>query len=80
MYASANVLSSFEFDAGGNRARQLKTRTEVNGKVRSEATLYLVSYEREDHTLQASALATSIKEKTAHRHSLGGMAVAREIF
>jgi len=64
------VFTSFEFDAGGNRARQQKTRTTLEGTV-VETTLYLGAYEREVH----DSTLENVPSKTIHRHTLGGIGV-----
>jgi RHS repeat-associated protein len=69
------VQSDFSFDAGGNRAKQLKQRIAANDSRQLEETLYLGSYEREIHMTKTSAAASPVVTKTVHRHNLGGFAV-----
>ncbi len=72
VHASGLVQSEFDFDAAGSRARQIKERIAVNDSRETETTLYLGSYERENHTTRANGTASSVMVKTVHRHSLGG--------
>ncbi len=73
VHASAStVISLFDFDAGGSRARQTKERISGNDSREIETTLYLGSYERENHTTKANGSASPVLVKTVHRHSLGG--------
>jgi RHS repeat-associated protein len=72
VHASARVQSEFDFDAAGGRARQIKERIAVNDSRTIENTLYLGSYERENHTTRTNALTSPVLVKTVHRHSLGG--------
>ena len=75
VYGAARVQSTFWFDAGGNRSKQLKERIGSTDERKLEETLYLGSYEREIHTTKASSTATPVLVKTVHRHSLGGIGV-----
>ncbi len=75
VYQASRVQSDFSFDAGGNRAKQLKQRIAANDSRMLEETLYLGSYEREIHMTKASAAASPVVTKTVHRHNLGGFAV-----
>ncbi len=72
VHASGLVQSEFDFDAAGSRARQIKERIAVNDSREAETTLYLGSYERENHTTRADGFSSSVMVKTVHRHSLGG--------
>jgi RHS repeat-associated protein len=73
IHASAStVISLFDFNAGGSRARQIKERISGNDSREIETTLYLGSYERENHTTKANGMASPVLVKTVHRHSLGG--------
>ena len=75
VYQASRVLSDFDFDAGGNRARQIKQRIAAGDSRQVEDTLYLGSYEREIHMTKATASASPVVTKTVHRHSIGGFAV-----
>jgi RHS repeat-associated protein len=75
VYQASRVQSDFSFDAGGNRAKQLKQRIAANDSRQLEETLYLGSYEREIHMTKASAAVSPVVTKTVHRHNLGGFAV-----
>ncbi len=74
IFAASDVQTDFQFDSGGNRSRQLKTRIALGGSRQLEETLYLGSYEREIHTTKTTATATPDLVKTVHRHSIGGFA------
>ncbi|GAA5129281.1 VCBS repeat-containing protein [Luteolibacter yonseiensis] len=73
--AGGQVESKFSFDAGGNRAGQLKERLAADDSRLLEETLYLGSYEREIHSSKASSGATPVITRTVHRHNIGGFAV-----
>ncbi len=75
IFAAARVQTDFTFDAGGNRARQIKQRINTDDTRILEETLYLGSYEREIHSTKASAAASPVLTRTVHRHSIGGFAV-----
>ncbi|MEO8617129.1 MAG: RHS repeat-associated core domain-containing protein, partial [Luteolibacter sp.] len=75
IYAAARVQTDFTFDAGGNRAKQLKKRIAPNSSRELEETLYLGSYEREIRMTQANGSATPLVTKITHRHTLGGLGV-----
>ena len=75
IFTAARVQTSFFFDAGGNRAKQLKKRIAADSSRELEETLYLGSYEREIHSSQASGSATPKVKKVVHRHTLGGLGV-----
>jgi hypothetical protein len=77
--SSAYVHSQFFFDAAGNRARQLKTRTDLSGSLKQEVTLYLGAYEREVHSTAPDSSTTPIEAKRVHRHSLGDLIYTRTI-
>jgi RHS repeat-associated protein len=72
VHAAGRVETIFDFDAGGNRARQTKERTAANDSRKIESTLHLGSYEREIHTTKSSGIAPAVLAKTVHRHSLPG--------
>jgi RHS repeat-associated protein len=72
VHAASRVTSTFDFDSGGNRARQTKERIAANDSRKIEFTLYLGSYEREIHQTKANGTAPAVLAKTVHRHSLGG--------
>jgi RHS repeat-associated protein len=72
VHAASRVTSTFDFDSGGNRARQTKERIAANDSRKIEFTLYLGSYEREIHQTKANGAAPAVLAKTVHRHSLGG--------
>lgn len=73
VHASAStVISQFDFDAAGSRARQTKERISGNDSREIETTLYLGAYEREHHTTKTNGAASPVLVKTVHRHSLGG--------
>ena len=74
IYAASRVQCNFEFDAGGNRTRQIKQRIAADDSRLLEETLYLGSYEREIHMTKATASASPVVTRTVHRHSLGGFA------
>ncbi len=59
-YGSGLVKSEFDFDAAGNRARQVKERINIDDTRQIETTLYLGAYERETHSTRASSLAVSV--------------------
>ncbi|MES2982235.1 MAG: RHS repeat-associated core domain-containing protein [Verrucomicrobiota bacterium] len=69
---ASSVVSLFDFDAAGGRARQTKERISGNDSRKIETTLYLGSYERENHTTKTNGSASPVLVKTVHRHSLGG--------
>lgn len=75
VHAAGRVETIFDFDAGGNRARQTKERTAANDSRKIESTLHLGSYEREIHTTKTSGIAPAVVAKTVHRHSLPGGAI-----
>ncbi|MEO7100143.1 MAG: RHS repeat-associated core domain-containing protein [Luteolibacter sp.] len=75
IYAAARVQTDFSFDAGGNRAKQLKKRIAADSSRKLEETLYFGSYERETHMTQANGSATPKVTKVIHRHTLGGLGV-----
>ena len=76
IYAASRVQTNFEFDAGGNRARQIKQRIAAGDASRQlEETLYLGAYEREYHRTRPVGSGTFVTDRTVHRHSLGGFAV-----
>ena len=75
VHPAATTVSDFFFDAAGNRARQIKERTAVNDSRKIEDTLYLGSYEREEHSTKTNNAAAKILVKTIHRHTLPGGAV-----
>ena len=75
IYAASRVETNFEFDAGGNRARQIKQRIAADDSRQLEDTLYLGSYEREIHETKATASASPVITRSVHRHSIGGFAV-----
>jgi len=50
VHPEGRVFSEFDFDSGGNRARQTKERTAANDSRAIEQTLHLGSYEREIHS------------------------------
>ena len=76
IYAASDVKTDFTFDAGGNRASQMKERKSLDGSAKLEETLYLGSYEREYHRSKAAASGSSyLIDRTVHRHSIGGFAV-----
>jgi len=68
------VFSSFEFDAGGNRARQITGRGQGDYSQKRQTITYLGSYEREVHESPTGS-GTYQVSKTIHRHSLGGIGV-----
>ena len=68
------MQTNFYFDAGGNRASQLKKRIAADTSQMLEETLYLGSYEREIHSTKAVGTSPVIT-RTVHRHSIGGFAV-----
>jgi RHS repeat-associated protein len=72
VHPTATVTSAFDFDSGGNRARQTKERIDANDSRVIEYTLYLGSYERELHQTKTSGGAAAVLAKTIHRHNLGG--------
>ena len=73
VHASAStVISQFDFDAAGSRARQTKERISGNDSRKIETTLYLGAYERENHTTKTNGNASPVLVKTVHRHTLGG--------
>ena len=75
IFAAARIQTDFSFDAGGNRAKQLKKRIAADSSRELEETLYLGSYEREIHSSQASGSATPKVKKVVHRHILGGLGI-----
>ncbi len=75
LYAAAQVETNFDFDAGGSRARQTKTRIGVGDSRQVEETLYLGSYERETRSSRPSGGGSFVMERVLHRHSIGGFAV-----
>ncbi|MEO7097751.1 MAG: RHS repeat-associated core domain-containing protein [Luteolibacter sp.] len=75
IYAAARVQTDFTFDAGGNRAKQLKKRIAANSSREVEETTYLGSYEREIRMTQADGSSTPLVTKITHRHTLGGLGV-----
>ncbi len=74
IYGPAKVVEEFEFDAGGSRVAQMKTRTAADNTQKIEETTYLGSYERESHSTKTTPTATPLLVKTVHRHSIGGFA------
>lgn len=70
--AGTKVVSEFDFDSGGNRARQIKERVAANDSRKIENTLYLGSYERVNHLSKTDGYASAVLEKIVHRHTLGG--------
>ncbi len=75
IYAASRVQTDFSFDAGGNRARQLKQRFNSDTSSLVEETTYLGSYEREVHSTKSAPAAPMVLTRTVHRHSIGGFAV-----
>ncbi len=75
IYAAARVQTDFSFDAGGNRAKQLKTRIAADDSRQLEETLYLGSYECEIRMTQATGHSTPRVTKIVHRHTLGGLGI-----
>ncbi len=75
IYAASRVQTDFSFDAGGNRARQLKQRLNSDTSSLVEETTYLGSYEREVHSSKSAPAAPMVLTRTVHRHSIGGFAV-----
>ena len=76
----ANVEQLFSFDAGGSRARQIKTRTALTTGAREyEVTEYLGTYEREVHSTSPDSTTTPVTTKTLHRHNLGAIVYTRAI-
>jgi len=73
LFGSATVRSSFDFDAGSNRMRQLKERISSTDSRALEETTYLGAYEREVHSSAVSGSSGFTATKTVHRHSLGGI-------
>ncbi len=75
IFVASRVKTDFDFDAGGNRARQRKERTALDDSRLFEETLYLGSYEQETHKVRAAGSATYYVDRTVHRHSIAGFAV-----
>jgi RHS repeat-associated protein len=75
IFAASRVQTDFSFDAGGNRARQLKQRLNSDTSSLVEETTYLGSYEREVHSTKSAPAAPMVLTRTVHRHSIGGFAV-----
>ncbi|GAA5484840.1 hypothetical protein Hsar01_04090 [Haloferula sargassicola] len=76
-FYSSNVTATFEFDAAGNRARQVLDRTYNMGDQAMVTTRYLGSYEFEEHlTFQAGG--GYGENKIRHRHRLGGATYLKE--
>ena len=75
IFAAARIQTDFSFDAGGNRAKQLKKRIAADSSRELEETLYLGSYEREIHSSQVNGSATPKVKKVVHRHTLGGLGI-----
>ena len=75
IYAPSQVQTNFYFDAGGNRASQLKQRIAADDSRTLEETLYLGGYERETHSTRTSGSSPPVTTRTVHRHSIGGFAV-----
>ena len=78
IYQPSVAVASFDFDAGGSRAKQVLTRT-YSDLSRSEAvTRYLGSYETEDHgSYTAAGVYTA--GKFVARHALGSALYVREV-
>ncbi len=76
-FHSSNVTATFEFDAAGNRTRQVLDRLYNTNDHASVITRYLGSYELEEHvTFQAGG--GYGENKILHRHRLGGATYLKE--
>ncbi|MFT4176049.1 MAG: RHS repeat-associated core domain-containing protein [Luteolibacter sp.] len=75
VYGEARIQTTFDFDAGGNRARQYKERISTDDSRKIEDTFYLGGYERVRHFSKTDAAAAPWFLKEVNRHHLPGIGV-----
>jgi len=76
LYAQANTIIKFDYDAGINRVRQTMERNSSSGSnniLNLVTTDYFGSYERIRH--QSPGTGGLVTDKIEHRHTIGGVAI-----